>query len=104
MTKQPVKRIPFYFDLTEAEPKVAVTKRAILSKQIEIEENKCRSAKVKYIKKEIVEKKQMQRDYRETMMHLDNQRLESEKERRERTIASHQDKYFDPEAFEDPYL
>lgn len=103
MTKRPYQKIPFYFQLVEANPREHISKRAILSKEIEFEENRDRTEKMTGIQKELVDKKAMERDYTEALQAREIQRLEAEHERRTRDIETKKEKYFDPEAFELPY-
>lgn len=103
VTKKPYHKIPFYFALSEKNPSKHISKRAILSKEVEKEEGRDKSRKVNYITKEIVDKKAMTRDYERALQAKEIQRIEAEVDRRERDISTKQDKYFDPEAFEHSY-
>lgn len=98
--QKPYHKIPFYFILSEKDQTDHISKRAIFSREIEIEEARDRGVKVNYIKKDLLDKKAIERDYQEALQAREIQRIEAEAQRRERDIQTNQDKYFDPEAFE----
>ena len=80
-----------------------VTKHAILSAEIERMENRYRKTLTEQRDK-LLEKKMINRDYKNTQHQKELERLEQEHQRRERDVLTQQDKYYDPEAYEDPLV
>lgn len=100
----------FYFHLSQANEdlslhndKAQVTKHAILSAEIERQENRYRKV-IKGQRTTLIEKKMINRDYQWTLQQKEVERLEQEQQRRERDVLTQQDKYYDPEAYEDPHF
>lgn len=63
ITKKPYHKIPFYFALSEKNQNDHISKRAILSKEIEQEEARDRGKKVNAITQQTIDRKRMDRDY-----------------------------------------
>ena len=78
VTKRPYKKIPFYFQLEEKNAEDHVGKRAIFASMIEFEEARDKTEKVHTIKKELVDKKAQDRDYRLAVQVKEIQRIEAE--------------------------
>lgn len=78
--------MPFYFILSETDMRDHVTKRAILSKEIEFEESRDRKKWVRQVKIDKDNSKAMDRDYFSAIEAFESQRVEAEKERRERDV------------------
>lgn len=67
VTKKPYHKIPYYFILSEKDACDHISKRAILSREIENEENRDLGKKATHIKKELIDKKALDRDYDEAL-------------------------------------
>ena len=99
VTKKPYHKVPFYFILSEVNAVDHVTKRAVLSHEIEMEEARDKITTRQQHKISRQDWKAAQRDYHGTVENEDQIRLQAEKERRQRDIQTKHEKYFDPEAF-----
>lgn len=99
VTKKPYHKVPFYYILSEVNPVDHVTKRAVLSHEIEFEESRDRIKISQQQKISRQDWKAVHRDYHEAVQNEDQIRLHAEKERRQRDIQTKHEKYFDPEAF-----
>jgi len=88
ITKRHQMKIPFYFQLSEAGPENHVSQFAKFAAQVEIEENSDLGVKVTCIKKDIIDKKAMDRDYSHAVQAKEIIRVEAEYERRTRDLSS----------------
>lgn len=100
VTKKPYHKVPFYFILSENNARDHVTKRAVFSSEIEVEESRDRNKRVvKRAKIDRQTNKAIDRDFDQAFYTAEETRLGAEKERRQRDLKSKHEKYYDPEAF-----
>ena len=92
---------PFFFHLTTKGKECEITKAAILSAEIERQENIQRGPKQTHIKRDKTFKYQ-DRDFYDDLEAKELQRISDDVMRREQDIETAYVKYDDPEAFEDP--